>query len=247
MSTMSTAGEAVHPTPGTYAKIAAVLVAVTALEVGIFYVEAFQDLLIPVFIMLSLLKFVLVAMFYMHLRFDSRLFTGFFAGGLLLATALTLALMALAGAGGGTTGVEAGQDGVVDGDGDPGDGVVDANVTHRVRAVGDNLRFDTDAMTAAAGTEVVLSFENPATTQQHNWVLVENGSKDDVANAAVMAGPTQGWVPDDPRVIAHTGLLGPGGSETLTFTAPGPGTYQFLCTFPGHGTAMFGSFEVLSP
>ena len=32
-------------------------------------------------------------------------------------------------------------------------------------------------------------------------------------------------------VIAATKLLGPGENETLTFTAPEPGDYQFVCSF----------------
>jgi azurin len=36
-------------------------------------------------------------------------------------------------------------------------------------------------------------------------------------------------------VLAHTKLLGPGESETVTFNAPFiPGEYPFFCSFPGH-------------
>lgn len=98
MESSSHTREAAHPTPRTYVKIAALLGAITAFEVGIFYVEAIKDALIPIFIVLSAVKFVLVAMFYMHLKFDERLFSWLFVGGLLLASFLILALMALFGA-----------------------------------------------------------------------------------------------------------------------------------------------------
>ena len=87
-----------HPTPVTYLKIAAILAVVTAVEVAIFYVEALSSLLLPIFLILSALKFMLVAMFYMHLRFESSLFSWFFVGGMALAAAVLLALMGLFGA-----------------------------------------------------------------------------------------------------------------------------------------------------
>ena len=87
-----------HPTPRTYAKIAAILGVITAVEVGIFYIEAIKDLLVPIFIVLSAVKFALVAMFYMHLKFDERLFSVLFVGGLILASIVILALMTLFGA-----------------------------------------------------------------------------------------------------------------------------------------------------
>ena len=71
-----------HPTPGTYVKIAILLAIITAVEVWIFYIESMAGVLVPVFIVLSAVKFVLVAMFYMHLKFDERLFSAFFVGGL---------------------------------------------------------------------------------------------------------------------------------------------------------------------
>ena len=87
--------ERAHPTPLTYLKIATALVVITAVEVGIFYIEAFKGGLVPIFLVLSAVKFALVAMFYMHLKFDSRLFSGFFVGGLLLAALLIVALLGL--------------------------------------------------------------------------------------------------------------------------------------------------------
>ena len=86
-----------HPTPLTYAIVAAILGAITGIEVGIFYVEALEDVIIPIFLVLSATKFAMVAMFYMHLKFDHRLFSGFFVGGLLLASSVLIALLALFG------------------------------------------------------------------------------------------------------------------------------------------------------
>ena len=84
-----------HPTPLTYFKVAMALVVLTAAEVGIFYVEALGWGIVPVLVGLAGAKFALVAMFYMHLKYDSRLFTGIFVGGLLLAVLVFLSVMAL--------------------------------------------------------------------------------------------------------------------------------------------------------
>ncbi len=84
-----------HPTPLTYFKIAMTLSAITAIEVAIFYIEWLGHSIIPILVLLSGAKFALVVMFYMHLRYDSRLFSYMFVGGLVLAAAVVFALMAL--------------------------------------------------------------------------------------------------------------------------------------------------------
>jgi cytochrome c oxidase subunit 4 len=82
-----------HPATGTYLRVAAVLVMITLIEVGIFYVPTFQAVLVPVLLFLSALKFLLVVMFYMHLKFDNRFFAFLFGGPLLLALAVVVSLL----------------------------------------------------------------------------------------------------------------------------------------------------------
>src|SRR2546423_13383168 len=77
--------EHAHPTAGVYLRVAAVLVILTVLEVGVFYVPAFHPVLVPVLLVLSAAKFALVVMFYMHLKADSRMFTFLFGAPLMLA------------------------------------------------------------------------------------------------------------------------------------------------------------------
>ena len=84
-----------HPTPLTYFKVAMTLSLITALEVAIFYVEWLGHSIIPILVILSGAKFAMVVMFYMHLRYDSRLFSFMFVGGLMLAGAVVFALMGL--------------------------------------------------------------------------------------------------------------------------------------------------------
>ena len=118
-----------------------------------------------------------------------------------------------------------------------------AGLALEISVNGDALEFDKDRFTVGAGSEVTLTFDNVSTAFQHNWVLVRNGTADAVAQRGT-AHPTADWLePDDPDVLANTKLLNQGATGSVTFTAPANGTYQFLCTFPGHNITMVGTFE----
>ena len=82
-----------HPSPKEYVRIAVVLAVVTAMEVGIYYAKISRDLLIPLLLIFAAVKFVLVVLWYMHLRFDSRTYARFFMIG--VAGAVTLYLVVL--------------------------------------------------------------------------------------------------------------------------------------------------------
>ncbi len=86
-----------HASIGTYLKVAAILCAITALEFGVIYVRRLAPILVPLLIVLSVGKFALVVMFFMHLRYDNRVLTFLFVAPLVLATALAVALMTLTG------------------------------------------------------------------------------------------------------------------------------------------------------
>ena len=85
----------VHPTADVYLRVGAVLVILTVLEVGVFYVPAFHPILVPVLLVLSAAKFTLVVMFYMHLKADSKFFTFLFGVPLMLAVGVMVALLFL--------------------------------------------------------------------------------------------------------------------------------------------------------
>ncbi len=87
--------EHAHPGSLEYTKVAIVLAVVTAVEVGLFYMDLAKGLLIPSLFVLSAVKFSLVVMFFMHLKFDSRLFSWLFIGGLALALAAFSAVLAM--------------------------------------------------------------------------------------------------------------------------------------------------------
>lgn len=96
-SVRDTSQQSVHPTTRVYIGIAAILAVITAIEVMVFYVQALRPAIVPILLTLSATKFALVVMFFMHLRFDSRVLTAIFVVPLLVAVALITAMLALYG------------------------------------------------------------------------------------------------------------------------------------------------------
>jgi cytochrome c oxidase subunit 4 len=84
-----------HASVGTYVKIAVILTAVTALEFAVIYIRALTPILVPLLLVLSAGKFALVALFFMHLRYDKPLLTTLFAAPLIIAVIILVALMTL--------------------------------------------------------------------------------------------------------------------------------------------------------
>jgi len=84
-----------HPTPLLYFKVAMTLVVLTILEVVLFLIDALSYGIIPIIAILSISKFVLVGMFYMHLRYDHKLFYTLFATGLILSVSVVFAVIGL--------------------------------------------------------------------------------------------------------------------------------------------------------
>jgi cytochrome c oxidase subunit 4 len=91
------AEEAHHPGAGQYMVIAVILTVLTVMEIGVYYVSFLQSLLVPLLLVLSFFKFVLVAGYYMHLRFDSRVFSVLFIFPLILAVLILFSLTFLIG------------------------------------------------------------------------------------------------------------------------------------------------------
>src|SRR5687768_18482949 len=94
-----------HPTAGLYFKVGLVLFVLTALEVGLYEMtygeragslaQTIKPLFVPLLLLLSAAKFALVAMFYMHLKQDHKLFSGVFVFPLIIAIFIVVALIVL--------------------------------------------------------------------------------------------------------------------------------------------------------
>lgn len=89
------ASERTHPGTAVYLIVATFLALLTGMEISVFYVHALQPVLVPLLLLLSAAKFVLVVMFYMHLRFDRRAYGAVFLFELFFAAAVIVSLLAL--------------------------------------------------------------------------------------------------------------------------------------------------------
>jgi cytochrome c oxidase subunit 4 len=88
-----------HPDWSVYWKVALILTLITIGEVWMYYVPAIvaSRAFVPGLLALSALKFAIVVMFYMHLKYDHKLFRALFTGPLLIAASTLIALMFLFG------------------------------------------------------------------------------------------------------------------------------------------------------
>jgi cytochrome c oxidase subunit 4 len=93
------AEEHAHPTWSTYWKVALILTLITAGEVWAYYIPSFvaSRAFVPTLLVLSAAKFAIVVMFYMHLKYDHKLFRVLFTGPLFIAALTLLSLMLLFG------------------------------------------------------------------------------------------------------------------------------------------------------
>jgi uncharacterized cupredoxin-like copper-binding protein len=118
-----------------------------------------------------------------------------------------------------------------------------------VRAVPNQLQFTPKELRVKAGQPVRLVFENPD-LMLHNLVVVAPGTLEEVGQLAdsMASQPdaqTKGFIPDSKKVLFATALVAPNGKAELQFVAPKePGSYPYLCTFPGHWRIMQGHLVV---
>ena len=121
------------------------------------------------------------------------------------------------------------------------------HVELQIQSLANTMTFDKTALTVPAGAEVHLVFKNNATmsTLPHNWVLVKQGTEASVAAAGLKLGDQAGYFDvRDKDALVHTPLAKPGESSEVTFTAPEPGSYPYICTVPGHYMMMKGVLTV---
>ncbi len=77
-----------------YLMIGAILTVITILELIVSYTDI-GDLMVPLLLFMSAVKFIIVVAYFMHLRFDSPLFARMFAGSFFLALAILIAFLGL--------------------------------------------------------------------------------------------------------------------------------------------------------
>lgn len=113
----------------------------------------------------------------------------------------------------------------------------------------DRMQFNMDEIKVEAGQTVVLTLKHvgklPKAAMGHNWVLLTQGTDIQKFGAAAAKAAGNDYIPEDTDdVIVYTELIGGGQETTIEFTAPEKGTYDFICSFPGHYAMMKGKFIV---
>ena len=88
--------------------------------------------------------------------------------------------------------------------------------------------------TVGAGDEVTLRMENMGALE-HSWVILESGVDVPIAYDEAT---------DGDKVLFSSGTLAAGTADEVRFTAPAAGTYNVLCTVPGHSVLMQGRLIV---
>jgi len=109
---------------------------------------------------------------------------------------------------------------------------------------GDDMKYNTTTITAKPGETLHIVLKSigtiPKMAMAHNFVLLALGANvDEFIKAAAGASATD-YVPADqkPHVLASTKLAGPGETVEATVKVPAkPGSYPYLCSFPGHYVA----------
>lgn len=74
----------------------------------------------------------------------------------------------------------------------------------------------------------------------HNLVILKSGTDIAKFTEAALQAKDSEYIPQSEDIIAHTKLIGGGEESTIDFTINEPGTYDFICSFPGHAGIMKG-------
>ncbi len=116
----------------------------------------------------------------------------------------------------------------------------------------DQMKYSATDFSVKSTEPVTLTMKNigklPAASMSHDVVILKPGT--DINTFGQEVGKVQGDVEKLPadvkaQIIAKTKVLGPGQSDTITFTLPSAGVYPFLCSFPGHYAAMNGKITAM--
>lgn len=113
----------------------------------------------------------------------------------------------------------------------------------------DQMKYNKEEMRVKAGQEVTLVLkhvgEMDIKAMGHNWCLLKKGvDMKEFAMEAMKATDNQYIPVGTNKLITHTDMIGGGQETSVTFTAPKKGTYDYVCTFPGHFATMNGKLIV---
>lgn len=112
-----------------------------------------------------------------------------------------------------------------------------------VKSTGTDLSYDITEIRAKAGSTITIRYENTS-NMPHNVVFVNERSDIQPVGVGGLRARDTEYIPQDEellkRIFGYTALARPGFTEYVTITVPEPGTYPYICTYPGHFTMMQG-------
>lgn len=208
----------------------------TAIEVGITVVFPHREGVavtgtVPILLFLTVAKALLVILYYMHLKFDSRIYTFFFGAGVLaFAVPFVISMIFLMSPPELVSQRHGGENG-----GEPGEVRPTPNPNAgppvTLKLDGAEFEFIPDKLSANSGQVVRIELKNIGSVE-HNFVMPSKPVTE-------LAEP---WVTNDGKLIAKAG---PATTGRGSFTAPGSGDYAFYCNIPGHAaTGMHGIITI---
>jgi azurin len=133
---------------------------------------------------------------------------------------------------------------------EPAEPAAASNVAEIALSAGDDMKFDMTEIKVKEGQTVKLTLVHtgkaPLQAMGHNFTLLAQGSDVDAFAKAAVNAKDNDYIPKEleKEVIAHTKTIGGGDMTEIEFPAPAKGTYDFLCSFPGHSVMMRGKFIV---
>lgn len=118
-----------------------------------------------------------------------------------------------------------------------------------INAIGNtmaDMSFDTKELKVTTGSKVKINLTNQGTdaSMLHNIVIVKQGSEKDVAMEGINLKDQNYFNAQNPNVVVGSAVSQPGATVMIEFTAPEPGTYSYICTYPGHWMKMQGTLIV---
>ncbi|MFL1011988.1 azurin [Flavisericum labens] len=125
----------------------------------------------------------------------------------------------------------------------------DDNIANVVLTGNDAMQYNTKEIRVKAGQKVKLTLRHignmDINVMGHNFVLLKRGTDLVAFGNKAATQKENNYIPENSdEVIVHTDLIGGGQTTSIEFDAPEVGTYEFLCSFPGHYALMRGKFIV---
>ena len=120
-----------------------------------------------------------------------------------------------------------------------------------VTTLPEKMLYDVTVLVVEANRPVRISFRNDD-IMPHNLVIGSEPSAR--VELGLMADEMQsdpeslakGYIPKSPLVLHASKLIQPEVTDVIEFTAPAPGIYPYVCTFPGHWSKMYGAIQVVA-